>query len=160
MRQAVAELDSELPVLTLQAMPQLIRNRTRFYRFQSPPFIVMGIVALLLAVGGLYAVVSYMSSLRTVEFGVRAALGARRAELVRRSVGSVWVPTLVGGDVGLFAGLTLTAGFDRWVFLVDPSSPWVAGASITVFLLTAGVARLGPALRASRVDVVQVLKAD
>ncbi len=134
--------------------------RTRFYRYQSPPFIAVGIIALLLAVGGLYAVVSYLSSLRTAEFGVRAALGARRTELVARAIGSVWLPTAAGLVVGVGLGRALTTGFDRWLFQVDPASGWVTVASVVIFAVTAGGASLLPALRASRVDLVEVLRAE
>ena len=159
-RELVAGLDPELPVLQLQTMPELIRMRTRFYRYQSPPFIAVGIIALFLAVGGLYAVVSYLASLRSAEFGVRAALGARRAELVGRSIGAVWLPTTAGLVVGVVLGRLLTTGFDRWVFQVDPSSGWVTVASVLVFAVTAGGASLLPALRASRVDLVDLMRAE
>ena len=58
-------------------MPQLFRDRTSLYRREGPLFMLLGLAALTLAVAGLYAVVSYLASLRTAEFGLRAALGGR-----------------------------------------------------------------------------------
>ena len=159
-RQAVFRVDPDLPVLAVRTMPQLIRDRTRFYRFQSPPFIVVGLAALILSLVGLYAVASYLASLRAAEFGIRAALGARRFDLIGRAVLSVGWPTALGILGGLGGGLWLTRGFDRWVFLSDPWDPWVVAASLGTLTLSTLVASLLPARRASRVDLIEVLSSD
>ena len=80
--------------------------------------------------------------------------------MIRLAIGSVWVPTVVGVVVGVVFGRALTTGFDRWVFLVEPSRPGATAMSLGVFVVTAAVASLVPAFRASRVDIVRVLKAD
>jgi putative ABC transport system permease protein len=160
LREVVARIDPDIPVLDAQTMSELIRIRTRFYRFQSPPFIAVGLAALLLAMVGLYGVVSYLASLRRAEFGIRAVVGARRPELVRRSVGSVLPSTVVGAGIGLGSGLLLVRGFERWLFLVEPWNPWVVAATLSILGLFTALAALGPALRASRVDPIHVLRVD
>lgn len=160
LREVVAGLVPDLPVLDVQTMSDLIRMRTRFYRFQSPPFIAVGVAALVLAMVGLFGVVSYLASLRRAEFGIRAVVGAGRPELVWRSVGSVLVPTSVGAAIGLGAGLFLVRGFERWLFLLEPWDPWVMAATLSGLGIATLLSALGPALRASRVDPVRVLQVD
>jgi len=67
---------------------------------------------------------------------------------------------MVGAVVGLAVGLRLTRGFDRYVFLVDPGSPWMVVATALVLFGSALGASLLPALRASRVDPVRVLRTE
>ena len=84
---------------------------------------------------------------------VRNSFSFDDLEAIRSGVG-----TLDGAGLG--AGLTLTRGFSRFMFEVEPWSPSVAAASFAVLALTALTATLVPALRASRPDVVKVLSAE
>lgn len=157
---AIGRLDAALPVTDLMTMPQLIRYRTQLYRANGPPLIWIGLASLLIAVAGLYAVVSYMSSLRTREFGIRSALGSDRLDLVRRSL-IPEVPAVLGGSAaGMAIGLWLTGGFSRFLFQVDPWSPSVAAVSLAILLLATLLASLVPVVRASRIDLVRVLGPD
>jgi ABC-type antimicrobial peptide transport system permease subunit len=70
------------------------------------------------------------------------------------------LPTGVGIVGGLFGGLALTRGFDRWLFLSDPWDPGVVAANLSVLVVAAIGSSLVPALRASRVDLVRVLSSD
>jgi putative ABC transport system permease protein len=158
LRQTVARLDPDLPVTEVQTMPQLIRARTRLYRFQSPPFIAVGLAALFLAVAGLYAVVSYLSALRVGEFGIRAAIGASRAELIRRAASTAALPTALGSLAGVGLGMYVVRGFDRWLFLVDPWSPVAIGMTVALLVGSTAASSLLPAFRASRVDLATLLK--
>lgn len=159
-RHVVHALAPGVPVEDVRTMPQLIRDRTKLYKRQGPLFIWMGVAALLLAVVGLYAVVSYLASVRMGEFGIRAALGASRPRLVGCAV--LWgVPAVATGiGAGVAVGLWLTSGFARFMFEVDPWSPGVAVAGFGVLALTALAASLVPAVRAGRVDVVRILEAE
>lgn len=148
------------PVDDLRSMPQLFRDRTRLYRREAPLFTTLGLAALFLAMAGLYAVASFLASTRLRELGVRSALGARRRDLVRGSVKGVVLPTAAGALGGLVVGLALTRGFDRFVFQVDPWSPTVAVTAVVLLVGSAALASLAPALRASRVDPVEVLRTE
>ncbi|MFW6078371.1 MAG: ABC transporter permease [Gemmatimonadota bacterium] len=158
LRDVVRRLDPDLPVADVRSMPELIRFRTRTYRVFGFPFIWVGLAALVLVVGGLYAVVSYIASLRTAEFGIRAALGATLPELVARSV-LAGVPAIaIGLAAAIACGLALTRGFSRFMFEVDPWSPAVIAATFATLVLTTLLASLVPALRTGRrLDLVRIL---
>lgn len=160
LRETVNGLDPALPVNDLRSMPQLFRDRTRLYRREAPLFTTLGLAALFLAVAGLYSVASFLASTRLRELGVRSALGARRRDLVRGSLKGVLLPTTAGCLAGLLVGLALTRGFDRFVFQVDPWSPAVASTAVLLLVGCATLASLGPGLRASRVDPVEVLRTE
>ncbi len=157
-REIVSEADADLPVDGLRTMPELIDFRTRLYKRDGPIFVWLGLTALVLAVAGLYSVVSYMSSLRVKEFGVRAALGAGRQKLVFHAVSQELAPLFLGGFLGIALGLSVTQGFSRFMFLVEPTSPGTAATSLVVLLGGALLASLVPAFKASQVDLVKVLK--
>lgn len=142
-------------------MPELIGYRTRSYRVFGFPFIGVGAAALLLVVAGMYSVVSYIASLRTAEFGIRAALGATLPELVTRSLLAGLGAVAAGAPAAIAAGLALTRGFSRYMFEVDPWSPAVVVASLAVLALCSLAASLVPALRVGRdLDLVGVLSTE
>lgn len=160
LRDAVARVAPELPITEVQTMDELIHGRTALYRFQSPPFIAVGLAALFLALVGMWAVVSYLASLRLAEFGICAAIGASRRELMQRAASTVVTPTVVGILSGIALGMYIVRGFDRWLFLVDPWSPPAIVATVGALGVSAVASALTPALRASRVDPAEVLKAE
>ncbi len=154
----VRRLDPDLPVDDLRSMPELIRYRTRSYRVFGFPFIWVGLTALVLVVAGLYAVVSYIASLRTAEFGIRAALGATPSELVVRSVLAGAPAIAIGLAAAIVSGLALTRGFSRYMFEVDPWSATVIAVTFATLVLTTLLASLVPAVRAGRrLDLVRIL---
>lgn len=159
-RRVVARLLPGVPMTDVWTMPRLIHYQTRLYRREGPLFIWFGVAALLLAVGGLYVVISYLAAVRAAEFGIRAAMGASRTRLIVRAV--LWgIPSLAAGNLaGVVVGLWLTRDFARFMFEVDPWSPGVAAAGFGVLVLVAVAASLVPAIRAGRVDLVRVLKAE
>ena len=160
LRAAIETIDPDLPVIDLRTMPELIRSRTRLYRFQSPPLIAVGLSALILAIVGLYAVASYLASLRTAELGIRAALGARRFELMRRAASAVLLPTAIGALGALGGGLALVQDFDRMIFNSDPWNPVTLTVALGALVLACIVSSLLPAIAASRIDLVRVLSSD
>lgn len=157
MREAVARVDPDLPVIDLRTMPELIRDRTRLYRFQSLPYVLIGLAAMLISIIGLYALVSFMAAQRLPEFGVRAALGASRNELILRAVSSAFLPVGLGLIGALVGGLWLVRGFDRMVFGSDPWDPLAISACFLLLIISAFASSILPASKASRVDVRSVL---
>jgi len=160
LRRVVSGLLPGVPLTDVRTMRELIRYRTRLYRRDGPLFIWLGVAALVLAVLGLYMVISYIATIRTREFGIRAALGASSPNLVARA--TLWgFPSLaVGIPGGIATGLWLTRGFARYMFQVDPWSPGVAVIGFGVLTLVAIGASMIPALRAGRVDLLRVLKVE
>ncbi|HET9794733.1 MAG TPA: ABC transporter permease [Thermoanaerobaculia bacterium] len=113
---------------------------------------IFGGLALLLAAVGLFGVVSYAVSRRTREMGVRAALGARRADLFGLVVSEGLLLTVAGLVAGGAAALVLTRLIETLLYGVSPRDPLTFAASSAVLLATALAASLVPAWRAARTD--------
>jgi len=133
---------------------------TRSWRLGATMFVAFGILALTLAAIGLYSVVSYVVKQRTHEMGVRIALGAQVADVVRLIVVDGVRVIVAGVAIGTVA--SLLAG--RWIapllFNVSPKDPVVFTAVAVVLVAVAVSASWIPALRAARVDPSTAMRAD
>ena len=114
--------------------------------------------ALLLATLGVYSVVSYVVTQRTREIGVRVALGAQRADVLRLVVGDAVRLTLVGLAIGVLGSLWLTPLLRGLVFGVSPTDPGAFASVMLVLTVVAVAAAYIPARRATRVDPIDVLR--
>ena len=115
-------------------------------------------VALLLAVIGLYAVMAYAVAQRTTEIGIRQAIGAQRADILRMVLVQGVRLTAIGIAVGVIAAAALTRLLDRMLFHVSATDPLIF-AAIACLLLAVSLAACGlPAWRATRVDPVEALR--
>jgi putative ABC transport system permease protein len=159
-RAAVKEVDRGMPVADLMGMDQVVRESLWQQKLFGGLFASFAVIALLLAVTGIYGVISYSVSQRTHEFGVRMALGA--------GAGTVRAMVLRGGATmaaaGVGIGLALAFGAMRLMqgllYGVSPGDP-LSFAMVAVVLGGACVAAcMVPALRATRVDPIQALRAD
>ena len=130
---------------------------------EQPRLLVMilaglGALALVLAVIGIYGVVSYSVAQRTQEIGVRMALGATGRQVVRMVVRQALVPIAAGVVIGSAVALALGSVIQSLLFEVSPRDP-VTLAAIAVSLALVGlVASLVPARRATRVDPLVALR--
>jgi putative ABC transport system permease protein len=120
----------------------------------------VAVIALGLALGGVYGVMAYNVSQRTREIGIRASLGARRTDLVSMVMRQGLRLALVAIVIGIGAALAVTRGLGRFLFGVSPFDPVTFGAVAAVLLLAALTATFFPALRAARVDPVVALRAE
>jgi ABC-type antimicrobial peptide transport system permease subunit len=123
-------------------------------------FAVFGGLALVLATIGLYSVVAYGVTQRTHEMGVRIALGARVADVVRLIVRDGVGVVLVGVAIGSVIALAASRSLAPLLFKTSPHDPLVFGGVATVLLVVALAASWIPALRASRVDPSTALRSD
>jgi putative ABC transport system permease protein len=151
-RDLVARLDPEVPILEIATLDQKIRADIVFERTLASAAAVLGVVALLLAGMGLYAVTSYGVSMRRKEIAVRMALGARADRVVRmvlrQALAVATVGSVLGGLLAIGAGLVIQAE----VFGVA-AVPFVALAGSAALLAVAMfLASLLPARRAARLD--------
>jgi ABC-type antimicrobial peptide transport system permease subunit len=115
-------------------------------------------IALVLAVIGIYGVMSYTVSQRTHEIGIRIALGAQQGDVVRRVLRRGLVLAALGIGIGTAGSLAMTRGMAMLLHEVSPTDPLTFG---TVAVILAGVALLGswlPARRAAAVDPVVALR--
>jgi predicted permease len=117
-------------------------------------------VALLLAGIGLYGVLNYAVIQRRHEIGVRMALGARAADVVRRVVTEILGPVGVGSIVGLAGGLAFGGVIERILFEVKASDATSIAAPLLTLAFAAAVAALPPAIRAVRIDPAQTLRSE
>lgn len=159
LRAAVASIDHDLPLAGLTTMEQLVSTSTSRERFSAQLFAALAVAALLLAVVGLYGVLSYLVAQRTRELGIRIALGAGAGAIMRLVMGRAAAIVGVGLALGLGASLLLTRFVDRLLFQVGRNDPAVL-VGVPLMLLAAGlVAAALPARRATRVDPMTALRA-
>jgi ABC-type antimicrobial peptide transport system permease subunit len=146
--------------VTAVPMRQRVEPMLRGWRFGATMFVAFGSLALVLAALGLYSVIAYDVAQRRREIGVRMALGADRADVVRLVVGAGFTLTL-GGVV---VGLAVAAGAARFVapllFDLSPTDPAIMGGVALVLVAIGVLATAWPALVASRVDPNITLRAD
>jgi len=159
-RREVMAIDAEQPIFDASTMVDVVSRSVFLPRISMVLLAVFAISALLLAVVGIYGVVSYTVSQRTRELGVRMALGAGSGDTLRLVLRrSMW---LVGG--GTLAGLAASVGLTRvmsgLLYQVSPLDPLVF-AGVSSLLAGAGlVASLIPARRATRVDPIVALRVE
>jgi len=115
-------------------------------------------VAVLLAAIGIYGVVSYTTSQRTHEFGVRIALGATRGRVISHVLQQGLVMTTVGSFIGIAAALIVTRAFSKLLFEVSPLDTLSFTAAVVAFAMISICACLFPAWRASHVDPMVALR--
>jgi putative ABC transport system permease protein len=154
----VGSIDNRIPVKRIVTGEQLrqLRNAPDINRARAVS--VLGLLGLVLAAAGLYGVVSYMVTLRRKEIGIRMALGAERASVLRLILRQSVVPVVVGCVFGAIGAASMSSVIRSRLYGVSPVDP-VAFAGATLLLLAVMVlASLAPARHASRVDPVEVLR--
>jgi putative ABC transport system permease protein len=114
--------------------------------------------AILLACVGIYGVMSYMVSQRMHEIGVRVALGAKTADLLRLVLGKVLVLTLIGVAAGLAGALALTRFLSSLLFEVQPTDTFTFVAVSLLLIIVALLACFIPARRAAKIDPIVALR--
>ena len=146
--------------VTVTPMATIIGGETRSWQLGATMFSAFGTLALILAAIGLYSVIAYNVTQRVHEMGVRLALGAQRRDVISLILREgMWVVL-----PGVALGATMTLGTGHWIapllFQVSPNDPAVIAVVVGSLLGVAAIASLVPALRASRVDPNQALRAD
>jgi putative ABC transport system permease protein len=139
-------------------MDQAIADSIGGRKFAMLLLAVFAVVALLLAVVGLYAVMSYMVSQRNHEIGVRMALGANAGDVQRMVVRQGLTLVGIGLGVGLLSSLALAKVLATLVNGIGATDPATIGAVSVLLTIAATVASLLPARAATRVDPMVVLR--
>jgi putative ABC transport system permease protein len=157
-RQAVWSLDKDLPVANVNTMEDLLSDSVARPRFRTFVFLVLGTLAIVLAVTGIYGVISYLVSQRTREIGIRVALGAQRRTVLNLIIRQGMSLALVGAVIGLVAAFVLTRLMKGLLYGVEATDP-LTYASITILLLLVSLAACWiPARRAAKVDPLVALR--
>jgi putative ABC transport system permease protein len=157
---AIRAIDPEQPVVDTQTMVQLLDEKLTPQHFSALLLGVFAGVALLLAAVGIYSVLSYIVRGRSREIGIRTALGAQSADVLRLVIVEGMSPALVGIAVGTIATSASAKVMETLVFGVSASDPLTLGAVGATLAFVALMASLVPAYRALRFDPVNVLRAE
>ena len=157
-QRVIRAMDADLPVSDVRSLEQVLSASVSKPRFSLLLLGIFAVVALVLAAVGIYGIVSYSVTRRTHEIGIRIALGAGRAEVLRMAVGQGMLPALTGvafGLVGAFATTRLMASLLYGVSATDPLTFLLIALVLTVVSLTASYI---PARRATRVNPMVALR--
>jgi ABC-type antimicrobial peptide transport system permease subunit len=159
-RTAAREIDPALPVIDLRTQEQQIERRNSQERLFAQLSGFFGVAALMIACVGLYGLMSYLVLQRTGEMGLRLALGALPAQVLRMVLRESFTLVAIGLVLGLAVAYTVRRYVESMLFGLTAADPLtyalVAGVLIVVTLL----ASLRPARRAARVDPMSALRAE
>jgi putative ABC transport system permease protein len=158
LRQAIQSIDSTVPLYDIHTMDSNVTRSAAQSRFQAILLTCFAGMALLLFAVGLYAVLSYTVAQRTIEIGLRMALGARREDMMRRYLFHGLRLTAIGGAIGLVAAIAMTRLIASMLYEVKPHD---GPAFLTVTAVVVAVALSAsfiPARRAMSVNPMAALK--
>jgi putative ABC transport system permease protein len=156
-RQVLA-LDPQQPLAKVRTMDEVIGESVAASRLRAGLLGLFGCVALVLAMIGVYGVVSYSVAQRRHEIGVRIALGAQRADVVRMVLGKGMAMTIGGLGVGIAASLALARMVSSLLYGVSPVDPIAFVGAPLALLAVATLATCVPALRAASVDPLAAVR--
>ena len=154
----LAGIDSTLPVRDVKTMDELIATTLSQHRFSMWLFAALAGLAFLLATVGIYSVLAYSVRSRIHEIGVRIALGARPADVIRLVIAEGMRPTLIGVAVGAAGAFALGGVLSKLVYGVSPADPLTFGAVALLLSLVAAGACAIPGYRATRVHPIVALR--
>jgi putative ABC transport system permease protein len=157
-RNVVWSLDNELPITEMKTAEQRLQESVAEPRFRALLIGVFALVALSLASVGIYGVISYSTTQRSREVGIRVALGAVRLDIMRLVVGQALWLSLAGIAAGIIGALVLTRYLAGMLYDIRPTDPLVfVGVSFLLVVISL-LASLIPASRATKVDPVITLR--
>jgi predicted permease len=157
LRQVIRDLDASLPAPDIYPLSASRANVTTASRFNLLLLASFAAIALVLAVTGVYALLSFMVSDRRREMAVRLALGASGAQLARMVLSSGLTLSLAGVIAGTGVAIAATHLLSRLLYEVTPTDPLTFVAAAAALLCSAAVASYVPALRAARLDAAAAL---
>lgn len=157
---ASAALDPEVPAPEVSSIGAIISRETALPRFHAILFGSFAVLGLTLAVAGVYGVMAYTVARRTHEFGVRLALGADHASVLRMILGSGLGLTAAGVMVGSACALAVTRLMRTLLFEVEAGDPWTLGVSVMLLATAALSACWIAARRVNRIDPNAALRCE
>jgi putative ABC transport system permease protein len=159
-RRAIHELDPDLAVAQVKTLDEVVAESVAQPRFYMTLLTVFAVIAILLSAIGIYGVIAYLVGQRSREIGVRIALGASRANVVRLIVREAVLMAAAGIGIGLVGALALTRLMGALLFDLKATDPItylaVTGVLGGVALLASSV----PALRAARIDPALAMRGE
>jgi putative ABC transport system permease protein len=159
-RAALQEMDSQLPMIQPLSLKEVADQSPSVFLRRYPSYLIgcFAALALILAIVGLYGLISHLVLQRTREIGIRVALGAQRRDIMRMVLRQGIRATLAGVAIGVIAGLALTRLLSSLLYGVTPGD-WLTFLSVTLLLVVVSLAACAiPARRAMRVDPIVALR--
>jgi MacB-like periplasmic core domain/FtsX-like permease family len=159
-RLALRGIDPGVPMIEPRSMEAVISDSYAVFLRRFPSRLITGfaVLALILAVIGLYGQISFAVAQRTREIGVRMALGAEYRDVLRLIVGKGLLLTSAGVLIGIAAALALTRLLTGLLFGVTPNDPSTFAAVVVLLATVSLAASLVPARRAARIDPIVALR--
>jgi len=157
-REAVRGIDPALAVANIRTLPEMVARSLSPRRFVVTLLEIFAGMALLMAVLGLYGVISYSVAQRTQEIGIRMALGAQPREVLSLVIGQGMRLTGIGAAIGLGAALAFSRALKSQLFQVSAFDPLTFTITALILIAAALVASYIPARRATRVDPMHALR--
>jgi putative ABC transport system permease protein len=156
----IQTIDKDLPIDDAETMQQLLAESTSGRRFNTLLLTLFATVAVILAVVGIYGVMSYSVTQRTHEIGIRMAVGAQPRDVFRIVIGQGMLLAVIGVALGLVGAFALTRLMTTMLFGVEPTDP-LTFISLAVLLIGVGlVACYLPGRRATKVDPLVALRSE
>jgi len=160
MRRTIWQIDPEVAIPTLKSMDDQVSDSVAEDRFQAMLLSSFGAAALLLALLGVYGVLTYSVSLRRQEFGIRIALGSGKSALIGLVLRQAAYPVLLGTGFGLAIALIALRWVRSLLFETPVMDPLAVGGSVLLLLVAAAAAAIIPARRAASTDPMRVLRTE
>jgi len=160
LRRLTGELDPDVPIFDTQALAGYVDSRVAPTRFTMTLAASFGLVALLMAMVGLYGVIAYAVTQRTTEIGLRMALGAGEASIMRLILGQGVLLAGIGLAAGLGLALAVMGAIRGLLVAVPVSDPVTLAAASTLLVAAALAACYVPARRAARLDPALTLRGE
>jgi putative ABC transport system permease protein len=155
---AEAIVPGETKVSAIRTGEEIVAQYTAPLKFETTQLDTFAAIALLLAAIGVYGLISYFTSQRTHEIGLRLALGAQRHELLRMVIGQAMGLVLAGVAIGLCGALALRRAVRSLLFDVSSTDPATFAGVVVLLVVVALLACWIPARRATRVDPMVALR--
>ncbi len=157
LRAAIRSIGPDVAISDAQTMQDVVDRLAAFFSVFGTFFLAFGLAGLFLAAAGLYGVMSFAVTRRTREFGIRAALGARRGQLVLLVMRQAIVQSLIGLTLGGALGLLAAGGLQPYLYRVDPRDPVVLALAVLALAATGLATGLVVSRRVARMDPVRAL---
>jgi hypothetical protein len=158
--EALGQVDRDQAAREILTMEQRVTRSPSVTnsRFFATLFMIFGSLAILLAMVGVYGVMSWVVGQRTTEFGIRMALGARARDVISMLLGQSLRPIVVGVVLGIAGGFGLSRALNAILWRMTSVDPVVIGGIAALMLLAALVAAWFPVRRVTRIDPQQALR--
>ena len=158
LRTLLASMNPNLPITAAQTLEDSVALGLAPQRVAAAASAGLGLVGLMLAAIGVYGVTAYAVTRRTREFGIRVALGARRADIIGMVLREGVVLTMIGSALGLMIAATISRVLAGFLFGIPPLDPVTFAGAAVLFVAIGLIACYMPVRRATRIDPTQALR--